>query len=106
VRCCHWATPEEQRLRPEKYDCRTCAWRLQHAQLWVINQEAIALAQLLGSRAVAETQSAAAVLARWLADHAWAEAEDMIRRLDLIFEILVPHGGESRDYHPHRRGDG
>lgn len=80
----------------DTFDCGTCLVAQHIADLWPENAEAWRLFHRLGSRFVADTRIAAFVLDRLTADWSDTEVEDVIERLSLLYDVMVPRPERTR----------
>lgn len=103
--CCQRATEQERAENPERYDCSVCEWRTRRAALLSENAEAWTLYQALCGRTVQVLELGPVVVERWTAGLDAAQTLDVLRRLDLILDVLQPEGrdGRPRTPHPSRR---
>lgn len=88
--CCRFASEEELESDPEQYDCETCAVQASLLALRTENREAWRIYEQLISRFTFDTHSVGVLLERVLRDREAEEAVDLVARLALIYDEVVP----------------
>lgn len=88
--CCRFADDDTLNEEPDLFDCETCAVEAQLAGMDADNKRAWDLAHLLLSRFMHDTQSMGAVLTRLSADLDDEDFADLVRRLSMIYDVLMP----------------
>ena len=86
---------------PERYACDTCEVRQRRAGLWLENAEALDLYQALAGPTVQAVSLQPYLFTRWMAGRSLEEVRAMLRRLDLVSEILSPDAEHGRPRPPH-----
>jgi hypothetical protein len=87
-----FATLDEIKGRPGAFDCARCERQQKFAALWPENRIAWDCYQALGHRTVRDIQAGAWVITHFTAGWSWQRIADLLARVDLLLEILVPVG--------------
>lgn len=90
VTCCQFADDEALTNEAELFDCETCAISRHLDVLDVDNRRAWDLAQVLFVRLIADTHALGPVLLRLTPDLDPEDFEQLMRRLTLMYDVLVP----------------
>jgi hypothetical protein len=90
--CCIRASESEIATDPGAYDCSTCELTQQFDGLWPENAEAWDLFNQLCGRTVREGRLEGWLLERWTTDWPMDRILGLFDRLDLIANVLTPHG--------------
>lgn len=88
--CCQFSDDELLTSEPELFDCGSCAISCHLSELDADNAKAWHLTKLLLTRFVADTQGLGPWLVRLTPDLDEVGFEDLLRRLSLIYDVLVP----------------
>lgn len=89
--CCRSASEDEIRERPETFDCSRCQRLQRFFELWPENVVAWDCYQALAGRTVRDVHGGGAwTLQRFTAGWSWQRITDLLARVDLILEMLMP----------------
>lgn len=92
TRCCQRATDEEIAGDPDRYDCANCELTGRFEGLWVDNAEAWDIFKNLSGRTVGLLEWRGALLSRITDGWPLEDVMILLRRLDLILDVLQPEG--------------
>ena len=90
VACCQFADEESLEFEGESFDCETCAVATHLASLDADNRRAWDLSQTLLTRLVADTHAFGPLLVQLAGNVDADEFEALLRRITLIYDVLVP----------------
>lgn len=88
--CCQFADDELLETESELFDCETCPVEAHLSIMDADNRRAWQLAHLLLTRFIADTHSFGPALARLTADLDEDDFADLLRRMTIIYDVLVP----------------
>lgn len=88
--CCAFADDEALEHEAESFDCGSCPVQAHLAGLDVDNQHAWDLAHTLLTRMVGDTHSFGPLLVRLTGEMDEEVFADLVQRLTLIYDVLVP----------------
>jgi hypothetical protein len=89
--CCQLVTDlDDIRVRRDRFNCDTCDHQQRWSALWSENRIAWHCYQELRHRTVRDLQASVWVLDQFTAGWSWQRKADLLRRLDLILEVLAP----------------
>lgn len=88
--CCEAADEEQLRYEPELFNCTTCPVAAARASVWPENLDAWHVFQRLAARVVVETHVGAEVFRRLTEERGPDDVDDLVERLSVIYEWLVP----------------
>lgn len=92
VVCCQFAEPEELEHEAESFDCENCPVAAHLDTLDADNRKAWEMAHVLCRRFLQEHHALGPVLVNFMHDLDEDDRLDLIRRLNLIYDVLVPKG--------------
>ncbi len=93
--CCEEADEEQLRYEADLFDCERCPVARARDEVWPENLDAWRIFQRMAARVVVETQIGPEVFRRLTEDRTPGEIEDVIDRLAVIHQWLVPAPKES-----------
>ena len=94
--CCWIASDVEVQEQPELFNCTTCQYQDRIDALWPENGEAWQVFQTLCGRTVSTCELRNEVFGRLTRDWSDLEYFDLLKRLDLILDMVQPRDDASQ----------
>lgn len=90
--CCQFADADALEFEAELFDCETCAVAAHLDGLDADNKRAWDLTGRICTRMLGETRAIGPVLVRLLDDLDTEEMSDMVARVSIVYDAIIPRG--------------